>query len=218
VGNYAKFNPPTIANGRVYVPTFSQQLVVYGLLNAVQPAQNFTVSASPLQASVTAGGTATFTITVTPSGGLNGTVNLSCSVVTAANSAPRCSLNPTSITVNAVPLTSIMTVNTTDAQASVIPMRGVFYATLLPIGVLALLGTGFTPRRKKLLAVFLFCLMVSSLLLFVSCGGRNSSASDGESLGGGGSPDGTPPGTYEITVTPTVGTQQHSTTVALTVQ
>jgi hypothetical protein len=33
VGNHAKFVPPTIANGRVYLPTFSGQLAVYGLLN-----------------------------------------------------------------------------------------------------------------------------------------------------------------------------------------
>jgi len=30
-GNYAKFAPPTIANGKVYLATFSGQLVVYGL-------------------------------------------------------------------------------------------------------------------------------------------------------------------------------------------
>jgi hypothetical protein len=32
LGNGAKFNPPTIANGKVYVGTASDQLVVYGLL------------------------------------------------------------------------------------------------------------------------------------------------------------------------------------------
>lgn len=31
LGTYAKFNAPTIANGYVYVPTFSNQVVVYGL-------------------------------------------------------------------------------------------------------------------------------------------------------------------------------------------
>jgi hypothetical protein len=31
LGNWAKFTPPTVANGKVYAPTFSKQLVVYGL-------------------------------------------------------------------------------------------------------------------------------------------------------------------------------------------
>ena len=31
VGNFAKFSPPTVANGKVYVATFSNQLLVYGL-------------------------------------------------------------------------------------------------------------------------------------------------------------------------------------------
>jgi len=31
-GNYAKFSSPTVANGRVYLPTFSHKVVVYGLL------------------------------------------------------------------------------------------------------------------------------------------------------------------------------------------
>ena len=30
-GNFAKFSPPTVANGHVYLPTFSNQVVVYGL-------------------------------------------------------------------------------------------------------------------------------------------------------------------------------------------
>lgn len=32
LGNFAKFAAPTVANGKVYVPTFSNQLVVYGVL------------------------------------------------------------------------------------------------------------------------------------------------------------------------------------------
>jgi outer membrane protein assembly factor BamB len=36
----AKFNPPTVANGRVYMATFSNEVEVYGLLhhNYVRPA------------------------------------------------------------------------------------------------------------------------------------------------------------------------------------
>jgi hypothetical protein len=33
LGDFAKFCPPVAANGRVYVATFSRQLVVYGLLS-----------------------------------------------------------------------------------------------------------------------------------------------------------------------------------------
>jgi hypothetical protein len=32
LGNFAKFNPPTVSNGRVYMPTFSKQYCVYGRL------------------------------------------------------------------------------------------------------------------------------------------------------------------------------------------
>jgi len=35
IGNFAKFCPPTVANGKVYAPTFSGQLQVYGLLPGV---------------------------------------------------------------------------------------------------------------------------------------------------------------------------------------
>ncbi len=36
LGRFAKFVAPTVANGRVYVPTFSNALVIYGLLNGQQ--------------------------------------------------------------------------------------------------------------------------------------------------------------------------------------
>lgn len=53
VGNYAKFAPPTIANGKVYLATFSNQLLVYGL---VPPAALSLTSVSPTSGG-TAGGT-----------------------------------------------------------------------------------------------------------------------------------------------------------------
>jgi uncharacterized protein (TIGR03437 family) len=37
LGRFAKFVAPTVANGRAYVPTFSNALVIYGLLNGQQP-------------------------------------------------------------------------------------------------------------------------------------------------------------------------------------
>jgi len=37
LGRFAKFVAPTVVNGRVYVPTFSNQLVIYGLLPVTDP-------------------------------------------------------------------------------------------------------------------------------------------------------------------------------------
>ena len=35
LGNFSKFTPPTVANGKVYVASLSNKLVVYGLIGAV---------------------------------------------------------------------------------------------------------------------------------------------------------------------------------------
>lgn len=40
LGRFAKLVTPTVVNGRVYVPTFSNQLAVYGLLSAPRPHAN----------------------------------------------------------------------------------------------------------------------------------------------------------------------------------
>ena len=37
LGNFAKFNTPTIANGKVYVPTFSKAIKVYGVYLRTPP-------------------------------------------------------------------------------------------------------------------------------------------------------------------------------------
>jgi hypothetical protein len=62
IGNFAKFTPPTIANGKVYMATFSNQLVVYGLLHAppaspaITPGGGFYVSSVKVSLSSTTPG------------------------------------------------------------------------------------------------------------------------------------------------------------------
>jgi hypothetical protein len=59
VGNYAKFCPPTVVNGKVYLATFSNQLAVYGLLAptvVTQPGDQTIHPAQPVTVSVTATG------------------------------------------------------------------------------------------------------------------------------------------------------------------
>ena len=63
-GNFAKFAPPLVANGKVYVATWSDQLAVYGLLKQATTT-GISSSANP----VAYGQSVTFTATVTSSSG-----------------------------------------------------------------------------------------------------------------------------------------------------
>lgn len=100
VGNYAKFVPPTIANGKVYLATFSNQLLAYGLLppvslslSSVSPTSGLTTGGTKLTiagtgfqsgATVSLGGIAATSVTVVGSTSITavapahaaGTVNL----------------------------------------------------------------------------------------------------------------------------------------------
>ncbi|MBZ5594817.1 MAG: hypothetical protein LAP39_21440 [Acidobacteriia bacterium] len=55
LGNLAKFTAPTIANGKVYVPTFSNRLVVYGLITQKKLIGDVVNSASGLSGPVAPG-------------------------------------------------------------------------------------------------------------------------------------------------------------------
>jgi hypothetical protein len=106
VGNYAKFVPPTVVNGKVYLATFSGEVVVYGL---VAP-PGFSVSALPSSQTVTAGNSASYIVYVTPEGGFTGTVTVTCSGLPSGASC-----SPASVSVPSQGSTPL-TVNTTTAS------------------------------------------------------------------------------------------------------
>ena len=75
VGNFGKYVPPTVANGKVYLATFSGQLLVYGLLDSL----DFSMSAAPSSQSVVAGSSASYIVYVNPQAEFAGTVIVTCS-------------------------------------------------------------------------------------------------------------------------------------------
>jgi hypothetical protein len=175
------------------------------------PPPDFTIVASMLSpATVLQGGSATSTVTVAPLGDFTGSVALTCSIAPVVTPPPRCSFNPTPVVGGSG--TSTLTVSTTAATtaSAVPPSKGIFYAMWLPISGLALLGTGCTSGRRKLLGLFLVCLMLSGLIFMAACGGGSSS-------GGGGGHRGTPVGSYTVTVTATAGSLTHTAPVTVVV-
>jgi phospholipase C len=74
---------------------------------------NYQISATALApASITAGSSATSTVTLTPAMGYTGSVKLSCASIPGAN-APACSFSPDSVAVNGSVISSTLTVSTT---------------------------------------------------------------------------------------------------------
>jgi len=168
---------------------------------------NFTLTANPTSQTVSPGSPGTSTITINPTGGFTGTVTLACNITTTASPAPVCSL-PASATT-----TATLTVSTTGPTAALRHSSTIFYALLLPIGGMTLLGVSFGSRRKKVLGILLVFLMASGLLFLASCSSGSSSSG-----GGGGGGGGTPAGNYTVTVTGTSGSLTQTTTFTLTVQ
>jgi hypothetical protein len=163
-----------------------------------------------LPATIKPGGSATSTVTITPSGGFNSTVNLTCTVVPAATLPPKCSFS--SAIVSGGGGTPTLTVSTVAATSSVLPNGAVrmYYAMLLPLCGLTLVGAKFRSRIRNPLGWLLICLMFSGLVWLAACGGGSSG-----STGGGG---GTTAGSYTVTVTGTSGALVQTQTLAVTVQ
>jgi hypothetical protein len=110
-----------------------------------------------------------------------------------------------------------LTLTTTAPHTSRAPSSRIFYALLLPLGGVTLLGASGVSRRKKVLSLLLMFLAASGLLFLTACGGGSSSSS--APPGGGGTTGGTPAGTYTVTVTGASGSlTAQSTMFTLTVQ
>jgi Beta-propeller repeat len=166
---------------------------------------NFTVTNGALSPTSGAPGvSASATITVTSQNGFNSAVALACTVAPAVSKGPTCSFSNPSVTPPANGSTTAtlnLVTSTSSARLDHSSERrpsGIFYAMLLPLAGITLVGAGFGSagsRRRNLFGLLMLGLVLAALLLLPACSSSNS--------GGGGS--GTPTGTYTITVTGTAG-------------
>ncbi len=72
LGLFSKYSPPTVANGKVYLATFSNQLCVYGIYSP-----DFQIASATATQGVAQGSTIQFQVAVTPLLGLTTPVQLS---------------------------------------------------------------------------------------------------------------------------------------------
>jgi Bacterial Ig-like domain (group 3)/FG-GAP-like repeat len=187
---------------------------------AAQP--NYTIAANPTSQTVNPGTAASYTLTLTPSNGYDGTVTIACP--TALPAGVTC--NTPSIAPGKT--TATLTISTTGPTSALIGTPDVnrrhadsnLWASLTGVGMLGMVLAGdWKKRNRRRMGIMLLVLALVMIVGLVGCGGSSNSGG-----GGGGGGGGTPAGTYQInaTATGTAGTNggntsAHPVTVTLIV-
>jgi subtilase family serine protease len=173
------------------------------------PLPNFSLGANPDPMTISsAGASGTSAITINPTNGFTGTVNLSCTPPASATSEVGCSISPSSVMVTTSSATATVTVTTAapHAVASQIVSPGFgLGATLFTAGMVVLaIPSG---RSRRLLSFGVLVL----LAVGAACGGSSSTPPQPKDPG-------TPAGSYLITVTGTSGSLSNQENVTVTVK
>ena len=179
--------------------------------------QDFSFNSSSSTQTVTPGSTATYTIAVSPIGGFNQTVALSCS---GAPKGSTCSLSSSSIALSgSTPASVTVSVTTLGNSAAATQPRSphgtqipIFFAICGLPGLLLWGGRRSALGKGKTAAICGTALLGIVCMVMAGCGGNSSST-------GGGS---TPANTYTLTVTGTFASGSanltHSTNLTMVVQ
>lgn len=182
---------------------------------------DFAASVSPTGDTINAGQSASFTVTLTPSGGFSKVVMFSCSGVPTGAS---CTVAPSSVTLNGTnAATANVVVMTTQRSGLFVWPRMQIKQRPLPwtAEVLLLACILFwvaLVRLRRIQCIRLrFLLTCSALLLAALCSSCGGGMFSPPPPPGTGPPGGTPAGTYTIVVTGTSGNVSHATSTQLTV-
>jgi hypothetical protein len=212
--NVATFQTSTLAVGaHTIVAQYSGDSTFVG---STSTAITVTVAAIPPDyqvnipngtATIPAGQTATYTISITPQGGFNGTINFACSGLPAFTT---CTFNPATLTPSGSAASTTLSIATTArTTASAQLVSGTTLAAITGFGFLGIVFLGAPSRRRRSLRWAGMLLLGLTLAFAVSCGGSPKPPP---------TVTGTPPGSFSVTVTATSGATTHSSVITLNVQ
>ncbi len=169
---------------------------------------------SPNSATVTSGQSATYTLSAAGSSGFSGTVSFTCSDPAFQSS---CGVSPNSLVVNGTTAQNA-TVTVTTTARSALPPR--WHPPILPLGLrvalpwlllllsIVILASALRRRSRWRRAWVGLAAMLMAAALFFGCGGGGAPPP----------PQGTPSGTYTITVSATSAGVTRATMLSLTVR
>jgi hypothetical protein len=178
------------AAGSIYSAVASSTYTV------LPPQAGFTVAATPSSLTISAGGSAKATVTITPQNGFSAPVTFSCS---GLPSGATCNFAPATVTPAGGAATTTLSISTSVPSAAFDPSAQPKARLLFPGGTPFAVGLcclAWRKRRSALLTVIL------GLLLLPGCGGGGSSSNQ-------------PPTMATVTVTATSGTLQNTATISL---
>lgn len=161
---------------------------------------DFSLAASPSSSVVAAGQSATYTLSITPSGGFNQTVQLTC---TGAPQAASCTISPLSVTPDGTHVSSATLTITSSGSAESSEVGGSLGALTAAVGfagLIVLLTPSVSGNRKRAMQSMAFL----GLMILSGCSQGSKSPR-------------TPPGNYTLTVSGHSGAATRTTTVMLTV-
>jgi hypothetical protein len=174
---------------------------------------DFSMPASGGTATIAAGATASYQLSISPVGGnFSSSITLACAGLPAFST---CTLNPSSVTpgTSAASVTVSIKTTGTTTQGSVLYAHPVLaWTTLAPgFGLVGLCLIGARRGRKRASLLLLLVVLATAMLFLPGCG--SSSKTPPVQTG-----NSTPPGTYTVLVIGTSGSVQHFSSLTLTVQ
>ncbi len=174
---------------------------------------DFALATSTNTDTIQSGGSASYSLTVTPVGGsFPSAIQMSC---TGLPQGATCNFAPSSLTPGVHTMTATLSISTTASVAQNLPEHSVkgyaaFWIPFQAFGLFGMVFAGCTRRSKKLAALALLALLIAGTVFLSACAGGTGTASQSQTQATSKS--------YAVLVNGTSGNLQHSVPVTLTVQ